>query len=200
MAARQSNQHRQTKETDILLELNVDGSGTSDLKTPVPFLTHMLDAFARHGMFDLRVVAKGDVEVDPHHTVEDIGLTLGDAFTEALGGKAGIVRYGSATIPMDDTLTTVAVDFGGRPAFEWRVPGLRGRTVGTFDCELAHEFFAAFANRANCNLHCLLHYGTNAHHILEANFKAFARACDAATRTDHRLEGQVPSTKGTVSG
>ena len=199
MPGRVSKQHRETKETNISLVLDIDGNGTSTIETPVPFLGHMLDAFSRHGRFNLEINAKGDVEVDPHHTVEDIGLTLGDAFTEALGEKRGLIRYGSATIPMDDTLATVAVDFGGRPAFEWRVPGLRGRKVGTFDCELAQEFFAAFANRAQCNLHCLLHYGGNAHHIIEAVFKAFARASDTATQVDQRIVGMAPSTKGTVT-
>jgi imidazoleglycerol-phosphate dehydratase len=199
VAPRRSRIARKTKETDVLVELGLDGSGKADLKTPIPFLGHMLDALARHGLFDLLVIAAGDVEIDGHHTVEDVGLALGAAFKEAIGDRAGMVRYGSATIPMDDTLVTCAVDFGGRPAFVWRVAGISGRWVGTFDCDLAHEFFAAFASRAECNLHVVLHHGDNAHHIIEAIFKAFARAADAATRIDPRLAGQVPSTKGTLS-
>jgi imidazoleglycerol-phosphate dehydratase len=190
---------RNTKETQIEVELVLDGSGTRTLDTPIPFLTHMLDAFARHGVFDVRVRARGDVEIDGHHTVEDIGLVLGSAFEQALGDRAGIVRYGSATLPMDDVLVTVAIDFCGRPAFVWKVDGLDGKWIGTFDCELAREFFAAFATRAQCNLHVVLHYGGNAHHVIECIFKAFARACDAATRIDPRLGGAVPSTKGTLT-
>jgi imidazoleglycerol-phosphate dehydratase len=189
---------RSTKETQIKLELDLDG-GASEIDTPIPFLDHMLDAFSRHGLFAIRVQAQGDIEVDGHHTVEDIGLCLGAAFKEALGDRAGIRRYGSATIPMDETLVTTAVDFCGRPAFVWNVEGLDGRWVGTFDCSLAHEFWAAFAMRAECNLHVLLHYGSNPHHMIESIFKACARACDQAVTIDPRLEGQVPSTKGTLS-
>jgi imidazoleglycerol-phosphate dehydratase len=199
VAPRRSRIERKTKETDVALELSLDGRGTADLALPVPFLGHMLDALARHGLFDLSVRATGDVEIDAHHTVEDIGLSLGAAFKDALGDRAGVVRYGSATIPMDDTLVTCAVDFGGRPAFVWKVANLSGRWVGGFDCDLAHEFFAALASRAECNLHVVLHHGDNAHHIIEAIFKAFARAADAATRIDPRLAGAVPSTKGTLS-
>lgn len=199
VAPRKSRIVRETAETQIELELALDGSGRRDADTPLPFLNHMLDAFARHGLFDLGVKARGDIEIDAHHTVEDIGLCLGQAFVEALGDRAGIVRYGSATIPMDETLVTVAVDFCGRPAFVWKVEGLSGRWVGGFDCDLATEFFAAFSTRAQCNLHVVLHHGANAHHIIEAIFKACARACDAATRVDPRLAGQVPSTKGTLT-
>lgn len=199
MAGRRSAIERNTNETQIQLDLTLDGSGRREVFTPLPFFNHMLDAFARHGMFDLTLNARGDIEVDGHHTVEDVGLVLGQAFKEALAERAGIVRYGSATIPMDETLVTCAVDFCGRPAFVWKVAGLEGRWVGGFDCELAKEFFAAFATRAQCNLHLVLHHGENAHHIIEALFKAFARACDAATRIDERLAGQVPSTKGTLS-
>ncbi len=190
---------RTTRETSIRLELAIDGTGRREIATPLPFFSHMLDAFSRHGLFDLDLHATGDIEVDGHHTVEDVGLALGGAFKEALGDRGGIARYGWATIPMDETLATCAVDFGGRPAFEWRVEGLGGRWVGDFDCELAKEFFGAFASRAECNLHLLLHYGGNAHHVIEALFKAFARACDAASRVDERLAGQVPSTKGTLT-
>jgi imidazoleglycerol-phosphate dehydratase len=196
--ARRKRIERSTKETQISLELEVDGTGTRSIATPVPFLSHMLDAFAKHGVFDLDVKAAGDIEIDAHHTVEDIGLVLGTAFEQALGDRAGIVRYGWATLPMDEVLVTVAVDFCGRPAFVWNVTGLEGKWIGGFDCELAKEFFAAFATRAQCNLHVLLHYGGNAHHTIEVIFKAFARACDAATKIDPRLGGAVPSTKGTL--
>jgi len=189
---------RNTKETQIAVELELDGSGERTIDTPLPFLSHMLDAFARHGVFDFAIEAKGDSEIDGHHTVEDIGLVLGNAFEQCLGDRAGIVRYGSATLPMDEVLATVAIDFCGRPAFVWRVQGLEGKWIGGFDCELAKEFFSAFATRAQCNLHVVLHYGGNAHHVIEVIFKAFARACDAATRIDPRLGGAVPSTKGTL--
>lgn len=198
-AVRRARVSRQTKETQIELELAIDGRGQREIDTPLPFFNHMLDAFARHGLFDLNVHARGDIEVDAHHTVEDVGLVLGDAFKQALGNRAGLVRYGSFSLPMDETLATCAIDFGGRPAFVWNVDGLGGRWVGGFDCELAKEFFAAFANRAECNLHFVLHHGENAHHIIEALFKAFARAADNASRIDERLAGQVPSTKGTLT-
>jgi imidazoleglycerol-phosphate dehydratase len=199
VSSRKSRIERNTAETRILIELGIDGTGARRIDTQVPFLSHMLEAFARHGLFDLAVEARGDIEIDAHHTVEDVGLTLGMAFREALGDRAGMVRYGSAIIPMDETLVTCAVDFCGRPAFVWNVEGLERRWIGAFDCELAHEFFAAFATRAECNLHVILHYGKNAHHIIEAIFKACARACDAASRIDERLAGQVPSTKGTLT-
>ncbi len=190
---------RKTAETEITVRLDLDGTGVRDAQTPLPFFNHMLDAFARHGLFDLAVRARGDVEVDAHHTVEDVGLVLGAAFKDALGDRRGIVRYGSASIPMDETLATCAVDFGGRPAFVWRVAGLDGKWVGGFDCMLAKEFFAAFAARAECNLHFVLHYGENAHHIIEALFKAFARAAGMAAARDPRIAGIVPSTKGTLT-
>jgi imidazoleglycerol-phosphate dehydratase len=197
--ARRVQLERNTKETQIRVGLELDGTGTRSIKTPLPFLTHMLDAFARHGVYDLDVTATGDIEIDGHHTVEDIGLVLGNAFEQALGDRAGIVRYGSATLPMDEVLVTVAVDFCGRPAFVWKVAGLEGKWIGDFDCELAKEFFAAFATRAQCNLHVNVHYGGNAHHMIECIFKAFARATDAATRVDPRLQGAIPSTKGTLT-
>jgi imidazoleglycerol-phosphate dehydratase len=197
--ARRTRIERNTKETQISVDLELDGTGTRSIETPLPFLSHMLDAFARHGMFDLEVRATGDIEIDGHHTVEDIGLVLGSAFEKALGDRAGIVRYGSATLPMDEVLATVALDFCGRPAFVWNVQGLEGKWIGGFDCELAKEFFAAFATRAQCNLHVNVHYGGNAHHMIECIFKAFARAADAATRVDPRLGGAIPSTKGTLT-
>lgn len=199
VATRRSRIERNTKETQISLALSIDGTGARHLSSPVPFLNHMLDAFARHGVFDLELTATGDLEIDAHHTVEDIGLCLGNAFEQALGDRAGLVRYGWATLPMDEVLVTCAVDFCGRPSFVWNVPGLEGKWIGSFDCELAKEFFSAFATRAACNLHVLVHSGGNAHHVIECIFKAFARACDAATKIDPRLGGAVPSTKGTLT-
>jgi len=199
VAARRTAIERNTKETQIRVDLDLDGTGKRAIDTPLPFLSHMLDAFARHGVFDLDVRAAGDIEIDGHHTVEDIGLVLGSAFEQALGDRAGIIRYGSATLPMDEVLVTVALDFCGRPAFVWKVQGLDGKWIGDFDCELVKEFFAAFATRAQCNLHVNVHYGGNAHHMIECIFKAFARACDAATRIDPRLQGAIPSTKGTLT-
>ncbi len=199
MGTRRASIQRETQETQIALTLVLDGSGGGERSGPVPFLSHMLDAVAKHGFYDLDVAAQGDVEVDPHHTVEDLGLVLGDAFAQALGDRAGIVRYGSATLPMDEVLVTVAVDFGGRPALGWSVSGLDGRRAGTFDCSLAKEFFAAFANRAQCNLHVLQHLGGNPHHVIECIFKAFARATDMATAIEPRLAGGTASTKGTLS-
>lgn len=195
---RRAKVERNTNETQIAIELALDGTGQRAIRTPLPFVSHMLDAFARHGLFDLTIAAAGDTDVDGHHTVEDLGLVLGAAFERCLGDRAGIVRYGAATLPMDEVLVTVAIDFGGRSAFLWRVDGLDRKWLGDFDCELAKEFFAAFASRAQCNLHVVLHYGGNAHHVIECIFKAFARACDAATRIDPRLGGAVPSTKGSL--
>jgi len=197
--ARTASVERDTKETQIRVALAIEGTGARSIQTPLPFLSHMLDAFARHGVFDLEVRAAGDIEIDGHHTVEDVGLVLGTAFERALGDRAGIVRYGWATLPMDEVMATVAVDFCGRPAFVWNVAGLDGKWIGDFDCELVKELFAAFATRAQCNLHVLLHHGGNAHHTIECIFKAFARACDAATAIDPRLGGAVPSTKGTLA-
>ncbi len=196
--SRRGSVERKTKETSVSLALDLDGTGRADIATPVGFLSHMLETVAKHARMDLTVRAEGDVHIDAHHTVEDVGLVLGDAVLRALGDRAGITRFGSATLPMDEVLVTVAVDFGGRPSFVWRVTGLESKWIGDFDCELAREFFAAFANRAQCNLHVVLHYGGNAHHTIECVFKAFARACDAATRVDPRLGGAVPSTKGTL--
>jgi imidazoleglycerol-phosphate dehydratase len=189
---------RKTSESEIRVTLDLDGTGRRAIDTQVPFFTHMLDAFARHGLFDLELFARGDVDVDAHHVVEDVGLVLGDAFAEALGDKRGIRRYGECTVPMDETLAQAVVDFSGRPHLVWRVEGIAGKWVGGFDAELAHEFFQAFANRCQCNLHLRLHYGDNAHHILEALWKAFARACGDASRVDPRVGG-VPSTKGTLT-
>jgi len=199
VVARRARIERNTKETQITIALDIDGKGARSIVTPVPFLTHMLDAFARHGVFDLDITAAGDTDIDGHHTVEDIGLVLGTAFETALGDRAGIARYGWATLPMDEVLATVAIDFCGRPAFVWGVQGLEGKWIGQFDCELAKEFFAAFSAKAQCNLHVVLHYGGNAHHMIECIFKAFARAADAATKIDPRLGTAIPSTKGTLT-
>jgi imidazoleglycerol-phosphate dehydratase len=195
---------RNTSETQIELELGIDrapggsGGGGRHIETPIPFLNHMLDSFARHGLFDLQVAARGDVEVDAHHTVEDIGICLGQAFREALGDRSGISRFGDATIPMDETLVTAAVDFGGRAALVYRADSLKGRWIGTFDAELAREFFGGFVASALCNLHLEVRYGENAHHMVEALFKAFARATSVAAGRDPRVVG-VPSTKGTLT-
>jgi len=190
---------RKTSESDIRVTLDLDGTGTRTIDTQLPFFTHMLDAFARHGLYDLELSARGDVDVDAHHVVEDVGLVLGDAFAQALGDKRGIRRYGECTVPMDETLAQAVVDFSGRPHLVWMVEGIAGKWVGGFDAELAHEFFQAFTNRCQCNLHMRLHYGQNAHHILEALWKAFARATMDASRVDARVGGVVPSTKGTLT-
>lgn len=189
---------RKTSETNIELTLALDGTGQRRIATPVPFFNHMLEAVARHGLYDLDVAATGDVEVDPHHLVEDVGICLGQAFREALGDRSGIARFGEATIPMDETLVSAAVDFSGRAAFVYRADQLKGRVVGTFDVELGREFFGGFVAAALCNLHLEVRYGENAHHMIEALFKAFARATSAAVRIDPRVVG-VPSTKGTLT-
>ena len=190
---------RETTETTIEIALDLDGTGASAIDTPLPFFSHMLEAFARHALIDLRVTAKGDIAVDGHHTVEDVGLVLGEAVLAALGDRRGITRFGNATIPMDETLATAAIDLSGRPYFVWNVKLLDGRWVGGFDCELAREFFHAFATRALCNLHLAVPYGGNAHHVVESLFKACARALRMAAAHDPRTGGAVPSTKGTLS-
>jgi imidazoleglycerol-phosphate dehydratase len=189
---------RTTKETQIRVTVDLDGTGKTQIATPLPFFGHMLDAFGRHSLIDLTIDARGDVEVDGHHTVEDTGICLGQAVREALGERRGISRYGDATIPMDEALARAAVDFGGRAAFVYQADVLKGRRVGSFDAELAREFFAAFAQAALCNLHMEVQHGENAHHILEALFKAFARAVRAAAAVDPR-DPSVPSTKGTLT-
>src|SRR5580704_315927 len=163
---------RKTSETAIELTLALDGTGQRRIATPVPFFNHMLEAVARHGLFDLEIKAKGDVEVDPHHLVEDVGIVLGQAFREALGDRSGITRYGHAIIPMDETLVQAAVDFSGRAAFVYLADPIKGKTIGTFDAELAREFFGGFASSALINLHLEVRYGENAHHMVEALFKA----------------------------
>lgn len=187
---------RQTRETKIQLELNLDGTGTSSIQTGVGFFDHMLELFARHGCFDLSVVADGDLHVDQHHTVEDTGICLGLAFREALGDKAGIRRYGHFTLPMEETLVTTAVDLSGRYylVFGASFPSPK---IGDFDSELVEDFWQAFAANALCNLHVQLHYGRNSHHISEAIFKCLARSLRVATEDDPRMSG-VPSTKGVI--
>jgi len=187
---------RKTKESDIKVELELDGSGKAEVETGIPFLNHMLDSFSRHGLFDLKLKAKGDIEVDYHHTVEDVGLALGQAFKESLGDKHGIRRFGEASCPLDETLAKVVVDLSGRPYLSYNVKIRPGR-VGNFDTDLPHEFFAAFANQLGMNLHIDVVRGENPHHIIEACFKAFARAMDMATQLDTRIQG-VLSTKGTL--
>ncbi len=193
---RSAKMERITSETKIQLCLSIDGSGQAEICTSVPFLDHMLNLFARHGLFDLSVGACGDIDIDFHHTVEDIGIVLGDAFRQALGDKKGIRRYGQATVPMDETLACAVVDISGRPYLVYNVE-LPKVKIGDFDVELAREFFQAFVNHSGMNLHINLKYGDNVHHIIEACFKAVARALDIATQADPRVEG-VMSTKGVL--
>lgn len=188
---------RKTKETDIYLSLSLDGSGKSDIDTGVGFFDHMLTLFSSHGMFDLTVKCKGDLEVDAHHTVEDVGICLGKAFAEALGDMKGIKRYADKIIPMDEALIMVAVDISGRPhlALDLEVPA---KKVGNFDTELVGEFFLSFVRNAKITLHIKKFAGKNTHHIIEGGFKAFGRAMDEATCFDPRREGVLPSTKGVL--
>jgi imidazoleglycerol-phosphate dehydratase len=194
MTARTARIERKTRETEIVVEVNLDGTGKATIDTPLPFLSHMLDQIARHGCIDLDVKALGDVEIDGHHTTEDVGIVLGEAVKTALGSHQGIRRYGSATLPMDEALVTVAMDLSGRPYFVWKIP-LPKAKIGTWDVELAEVFFEAFARTAQANLHMVLHDGHNLHHIVEISFKAFAKALRFATELDPRATG-VPSTKG----
>jgi imidazoleglycerol-phosphate dehydratase len=194
---RSANATRTTKETSIEVTLELDGTGRADVQTPLPFLTHMVEQIARHGLFDLVVRASGDVEIDGHHTTEDLGLVLGQCMAKALGDKAGIVRYGWATLPMDEARATCTLDLSGRQHFVWEVDLPRGAKLGTWDVELAPVFFDAFARGAACNLHVVLHRGEILHHIVEICFKALARALRDAVRVEPRASG-VPSTKGTL--
>ncbi|MCL2449835.1 MAG: imidazoleglycerol-phosphate dehydratase HisB [Polyangiaceae bacterium] len=189
---------RRTKETTIDVQIDLDGTGRSDIETPLPFLTHMVDQIARHGLFDLHVRAQGDVEIDGHHTTEDLGLVLGQCVAKALGDKQGLVRYGWATLPMDEARVTCTLDLSGRPHFVWEVPLPPGAKIGAWDVELAPVFFEAFARGAACNLHVVMHRGEILHHIVEISFKALARALREAVRVDPRAAG-VPSTKGSLS-
>jgi imidazoleglycerol-phosphate dehydratase len=196
MAGRVAKVVRKTKETNISVEIDLDGTGHCSIDTPLPFLSHMLEQIGRHGGFDLTVKAQGDVEIDGHHTTEDLGIVLGRAVLEALGDRKGIRRYGSATLPMDEALVTVALDLSGRPFFVWKVPMPKAK-LGEFDTELAEVFFEAFARSAQANLHVRLLDGQNLHHIIEISFKALARALRTATELDPRLTG-IPSTKGSL--
>jgi imidazoleglycerol-phosphate dehydratase len=188
---------RNTKETRIRVRLDLDGKGSARLSTGLPFLEHMLDQVARHGMLDLEIEAKGDLHIDAHHTVEDIGITLGQAFVKALGDKAGIRRFGHAYVPLDEALSRVVIDFSGRPGMTYQVKFSRA-LIGEFDVDLVHEFFQGFANHAQVTLHIDNLRGDNAHHQCETMFKAFARALRMAAEPDPRSQGAVPSTKGVL--
>ena len=188
---------RKTAETDIAVTLTLDGTGKASIATGVGFFDHMLELFARHGLFDLEVKAKGDTHIDDHHTVEDVGIALGQAFLKALGDKAGIARYADVHLPMDETLTRCAVDISGRPMLVFRTVFAREK-IGTFDTELVREWFQAFATQAGLTLHVETLYGENAHHIAESCFKALARTLRKAVALDPREAGRVPSTKGSL--
>ncbi len=188
---------RNTKETQIELELNLDGSGKYDIETGIPFFNHMLELFTRHGIFDMTIRAKGDIEIDYHHTVEDVGIVLGQAFKQAVGNKAGMNRYGFFILPMDETLVRVAVDLSNRPILVYDLGDNDGR-VRDFNVSLCKEFFQAFANEAGANLHIKLEYGDEPHHIAEGVFKCFAKALNLAVAINPRMQGQIPSTKGSI--
>jgi imidazoleglycerol-phosphate dehydratase len=185
---------RKTKETEVLVELNLDGAGKHQVKTSIPFLDHMLTLFSAHGLLDLKIRARGDREVDDHHTAEDIGISLGSALKQALGGKEGIQRYGSAFVPMDESLASVHLDLSGRPCLVLDLP-FRRRKIGDFDTELVKEFFQALANNAAITIHARVAYGSNGHHMVESLFKALGRALRQAVSRDERIKG-IPSTKG----
>ncbi len=197
MSGRTANIERNTLETQITVKLNLDGTGKAHFNTGVPFLEHMLDQVARHGLFDLDIQAKGDLHIDAHHTVEDIGITLGQAMSAAVGDKKGINRYGHAYVPLDEALSRVVIDFSGRPGLEYSADYPRGM-IGTFDVDLIHEFFQGFINHANVTLHIDCLKGSNAHHIAETIFKAFGRAMRIALEADPRMSGIMPSTKGSL--
>ena len=197
MSARTAEVVRNTAETQIRVVVNLDGGGCSQLATGIGFFDHMLDQIARHGALDLTVEAKGDLHIDGHHTVEDVGITLGQAVARAIGEKKGIRRYGHAYVPLDEALSRVVIDFSGRPGLEWNVPFTRSM-IGEFDADLAHEFFQGFVNHALVTLHVDNLRGDNAHHQCETVFKAFARALRMAVEPDPRAAGVVPSTKGTL--
>ena len=197
MTQRQASVERNTLETQIQVTVNLDGTGECKLDTGVSFLEHMLDQVARHGLIDLDIKAKGDLHIDAHHTVEDIGITLGQAFAKAIGDKKGIVRYGHAYVPLDEALSRVVIDFSGRPGMEYNVKFTRA-SIGEFDVDLFHEFFQGFINHANVTLHIDNLSGTNSHHIAETIFKAFGRAVRMAITADPRMQGVMPSTKGSL--
>ena len=188
---------RKTKETDISVEINIDGDGKSNLDTGIGFLDHMLEQISRHGLFDLKIKAKGDLHIDAHHTVEDIGITLGQAFDKAIGNKLGIRRYGHSYVPLDEALSRVVVDISGRPGLELTAEFTRSR-IGEFDVDLIHEFFQGFINHANITLHIENLKGENAHHQAETIFKAFGRALRVAVELDEKIKGVTPSTKGSL--
>ena len=194
--ARTAEKRRTTRETDVTVKLDLDGQGVSKIATGIGFLDHMLELFARHGLFDLEVDCKGDLHIDAHHSIEDIALTIGQAFADALGDKKGIVRFGAAYVPMDETLVRAVVDLSGRAFLVYRVPKVRER-IGELDVELVEHFWRSLAGELRCNLHIELLYGANQHHILEAVFKSASRALSAATRISERIQG-VLSTKGTL--
>lgn len=197
MSQRTASVTRDTLETQISVSLNLDGTGQSSFDTGIPFLEHMLDQIARHGLIDIELKAKGDLHIDDHHTVEDIGITLGQAFAQALADKKGIQRYGFAYVPLDEALSRVVIDFSGRPGIEYRVDYPRA-TIGAFDVDLIHEFFQGFVNHAQATLHIDNLFGKNAHHIAETIFKAFGRAVRMAITADERMSGVIPSTKGSL--
>ena len=196
-AARTAKVTRNTRETQVELALNLDGNGASDLQTGLPFFEHMLTQVARHGLVDLTIRARGDLEVDAHHTVEDVGIVLGQAFARAIGDKQGVSRYGHAYVPLDEALSRAVIDLSGRPGLNYRCDYVRPR-VGDFDVDLLHEFFQGFVNHALVTLHLDNLRGGNAHHQAETLFKAFGRALRAAVALDPRIEGRVPSTKGSL--
>ena len=191
---RRANLKRKTSEVEVSVDINLDGKGKYDIETGIPFFNHMLSQFAKHGYLDLKLKAKGDIEIDYHHTVEDVGLALGEAILKALGDKRGISRFGEAFVPFDDTLVFASVDLSGRPYFVYKVRTPKSK-VGEFDIELGREFFKSLSNALKCNLHIEQKYGNNLHHIIEATFKAVARALDHASKIDPRSD-EVPSTKG----
>lgn len=197
MSQRTASVTRDTLETQINVSINLDGTGQSDFETGIPFLEHMMDQIARHGLVDIDIKASGDLHIDDHHTVEDIGITLGQAFAKALGDKKGIQRYGFAYVPLDEALSRVVIDFSGRPGIEYRVNYPRA-TIGAFDVDLIHEFFQGFVNHAQATLHIDNLSGKNAHHIAETIFKAFGRAVRMAMAADERMSGVIPSTKGSL--
>ncbi|MBD3671554.1 MAG: imidazoleglycerol-phosphate dehydratase HisB [Gammaproteobacteria bacterium] len=197
MADRKANVTRDTLETQIQVEMNLDGEGKSSFKTGVPFLEHMLDQVARHGLIDLNISAKGDTHIDDHHTVEDIGITLGQAMARAVGDKKGIRRYGHAYVPLDEALSRVVIDFSGRPGLQLHADFKRSH-IGQFDVDLFGEFFQGFVNHAQVTLHIDGIRGNNAHHVAETIFKAFGRALRMALEMDPRMQGQMPSTKGSL--
>lgn len=194
---RKARVERKTTETDIVVEINLDGTGKTQIDTPLPFLSHMLEQIPRHGLFDLTVIAKGDVQIDGHHTTEDIGIVLGKAVLDALGDRKGIKRYGAATLPMDEARASCFLDLSGRTYFVWEVELAKAK-LGEWDSELAEVFFEGFARGAQANLHMVKEAGKNLHHIVEISFKAFAKALRVATELDPRSQGAIPSTKGSL--